>query len=88
MNGALEGKEAPDFNRVHIPDPKKPKDRDKGRGDDGKGDDGFIGGLINGGNGNGGGDGGNGGDGGQPDPGFTFPEGFIQGPGNGPGGRD
>ncbi|MEV5255275.1 transglycosylase domain-containing protein [Streptomyces werraensis] len=94
MTGALEGKEAPTFNRVDIPDPKKPEDRDRDRDDDGNGDGdggggGFIGGLINGGNGNGGGDGGNGGNGGgEPDPGFSIPEGFIQGPGNGPGGRD
>ncbi len=85
MSGALEGKDAPGFNRVHIPDAKKPKDRDRGR-DDGKGDDGFIGGLISGGNGNGNGNGG--GNGGQPDPTFSIPEGFIQGSGNGPGGRD
>ncbi|GGP40433.1 carboxypeptidase [Streptomyces variabilis] len=91
MTGALEGEEADSFVPVHIPDPKKPEDRDRGRGrdDGGNGDGGFIGGLINGGNGNGGGDGGNGGNGGgEPDPGFSIPEGFIQGPGNGPGGRD
>ncbi|MBJ6644775.1 transglycosylase domain-containing protein [Streptomyces sp. BSE7-9] len=91
MTGALEGKEAESFVPVDIPDPKKPEDRDRGRGrdDGGNGDGGFIGGLINGGNGNGGGDGGNGGNGGgEPDPGFSIPEGFIQGPGNGPGGRD
>ncbi|MFC8837923.1 transglycosylase domain-containing protein [Streptomyces griseoincarnatus] len=91
MTGALEGKEAESFVPVDIPDPKDPEDRDRGRGrdDGGNGDGGFIGGLINGGNGNGGGDGGNGGNGGgEPDPGFSIPEGFIQGPGNGPGGRD
>ncbi len=89
MTGALEGKEAPTFNRVNIPDPKKPedRDRDRDRDDGGNGDEGFIGGLINGGNGNGNG-GGDGGNGGEPDPGFSIPEGFIQGPGNGPGGRD
>ncbi|MDT6986178.1 transglycosylase domain-containing protein [Streptomyces lusitanus] len=92
MTGALEGKEAESFVPVHIPDPKpkKPDDRDRDRDDDGNGDGGFIGGLINGGNGNGGnGDGGgDGGNGGEPDPEFSIPEGFIQGPGNGPGGRD
>ncbi|MGA5839377.1 transglycosylase domain-containing protein [Streptomyces pseudogriseolus] len=93
MTGALEGKEAESFVPVHIPDPKpkKPENPDRDRDDDGNGDGGFIGGLINGGNGNGGngnggGDGGNGG--GEPDPEFSIPEGFIQGPGNGPGGRD
>ncbi|MEU1702476.1 transglycosylase domain-containing protein [Streptomyces pseudogriseolus] len=93
MTGALEGKEAESFVPVHIPDPKpkKPENPDHDRDDDGNGDGGFIGGLINGGNGNGGngnggGDGGNGG--GEPDPEFSIPEGFIQGPGNGPGGRD
>ncbi|MFD8256156.1 transglycosylase domain-containing protein [Streptomyces werraensis] len=87
MTGALEGKEAESFVPVHIPDPKpkKPENPDPD-GDGGNGDGGFIGGLINGGNGNGGGDGGNGG--GEPDPGFSIPEGFIQGRGNGPGGRD
>ncbi|MFF9334506.1 transglycosylase domain-containing protein [Streptomyces albogriseolus] len=89
MTGALEGKEAESFVPVHIPDPKQPEDRDRDRDrDDGdNGDGGFIGGLINGGNGNGNG-GGDGGNGGEPDPGFSIPEGFIQGPGNGPGGRD
>ncbi|MEV5334885.1 transglycosylase domain-containing protein [Streptomyces werraensis] len=90
MTGALEGKEAESFVPVHIPDPKPKKpenpDPDGDGGDGGNGDGGFIGGLINGGNGNGGGDGGNGG--GEPDPGFSIPEGFIQGRGNGPGGRD
>ncbi|MBC9714646.1 penicillin-binding protein [Streptomyces sp. TRM66268-LWL] len=62
MTGALAGKEAPQFNRVHIPDvPKKDKDKDDD-GDDGKpgrpggGDNG---GLIGGGDGGAiGGDGG------------------------------
>ncbi|MGA5416592.1 transglycosylase domain-containing protein [Streptomyces pseudogriseolus] len=89
MTGALEGKEAESFVPVHIPDPKpeKPENPDPDRDDDGNGDGGFIGGLINGGNGNGG-NGNGGGDGGEPDPEFSIPEGFIQGPGNGPGGRD
>ncbi|MGA5119124.1 transglycosylase domain-containing protein [Streptomyces pseudogriseolus] len=90
MTGALEGKEAESFVPVHIPDPKpkKPENPDPDRDDDGNGDGGFIGGLINGGNGNGGNGGGDGGNGGEPDPEFSIPEGFIQGPGNGPGGRD
>ncbi|MFZ4153784.1 transglycosylase domain-containing protein [Streptomyces pseudogriseolus] len=92
MTGALEGKEAESFVPVHIPDPKpkEPENRDPDRDDDGNGDGGFIGGLINGGNGNGGNGngGGDGGNGGEPDPEFSIPEGFIQGPGNGPGGRD
>ncbi len=89
MTGALEGKEAESFVPVHIPDPKpeKPENPGPDRDDDGNGDGGFIGGLINGGNGNGG-NGNGGGDGGEPDPEFSIPEGFIQGPGNGPGGRD
>ncbi|MGC2998452.1 transglycosylase domain-containing protein [Streptomyces sp. G35A] len=103
MSGALEGKEAPDFTLVDIPDPARDRDRGDdggnpgdggtgGNGDDGgDGDDGgLIGGLIGGGDGDGGngGTGGNGGNGGNgPDPTFSLPEGFIQGQGNGPGGR-
>ncbi|MDX2933673.1 transglycosylase domain-containing protein [Streptomyces ipomoeae] len=76
MSGALEGKPAPDFTLVNIPDERP----DEGRGDDndndgdngrgnGNGDDnGFIGGT----------------DGGTfPTPEFTLPEGFIEGQGNG-----
>jgi membrane peptidoglycan carboxypeptidase len=76
MSGALEGKPAPDFTLVNIPDERP----DEGRGDDndndgdngrgnGNGDDnGFIGGT----------------DGGTfPTPEFTLPEGFIEGHGNG-----
>ncbi|MFD8518717.1 transglycosylase domain-containing protein [Streptomyces capillispiralis] len=89
MTGALSGKDSPSFNLVNIPD----ADRDQDRGDDGdgrgndgdNGDGGLIGGLIGGGNGNGGGNGGGGGT--EPDPSFSIPEGFIQGQGNGPGGR-
>ncbi|MFE9178256.1 transglycosylase domain-containing protein [Streptomyces sp. NPDC007126] len=85
MTGALAGKDSPSFNLVNIPDEDKDKDknkdkdkdkdRDKEKPDDGNnGDDGFIGGLTDGGTG----DGGPGG----------FPGGnLIQGPGNGPGGR-
>ncbi|MEV6004087.1 transglycosylase domain-containing protein [Streptomyces griseomycini] len=68
------------------------------QGGDGDNGGGLIGGLIGGGNGNGGGGGDVGGNGGggdvggstggtEPDPGFTLPGGFVQGPGNGPGGR-
>ncbi|NGO77536.1 penicillin-binding protein [Streptomyces sp. YC504] len=54
MTGALAGKEAPQFNRVHIPDVPK-KDKDKGDEDDGKpgrpggGDNGGLIGGIDGG---------------------------------------
>ncbi|MBT3153060.1 penicillin-binding protein [Streptomyces sp. CHD11] len=91
MTGALSGKESPSFNLVDIPEPEDPddKDRDRGRGDgdrddDGNnGDGGLIGGLLGGGENGGGGPGGA-----EPDPTFSIPEGFIRGPGNGPGGRD
>jgi membrane peptidoglycan carboxypeptidase len=81
MNGALEGKDAPDFNLVNIPDPPKNDENDEGDDDGDNGD--------NGGNGNGGqSDGGT--DGGTtfPTPSFSIPEGFFQGNGNGNGGRD
>ncbi|MFE9970682.1 transglycosylase domain-containing protein [Streptomyces hirsutus] len=98
MSGALNGKEAPEFSLIHIPDRKKP-DEDKGRGrgrgrgngDEDRDDDrnngggGFIGGLGGGENGGDGGTGTNGGA--EPNPTISIPEGFIQGPGNGPGGR-
>ena len=81
MTGALEGKEALDFNLVKIPEAKKKdedKDRDKDRDRRRRGSDRAG---NNGGNGTG-----------RPgdnpaDPGFELPEGFIQGAGNGPGGR-
>ncbi|GGV70273.1 carboxypeptidase [Streptomyces griseoloalbus] len=87
MTGALSGKDSPSFNLVNIPDANRDRgDGGDGGGDDGGGDDdgdngdgGLIGGL-GGGNGNGGG-------GTEPDPTFSIPEGFIQGHGNGPGGR-
>ncbi|MFF1722357.1 transglycosylase domain-containing protein [Streptomyces sviceus] len=78
MTGALEGKDAPQFKTVYIPD--MPKKEDPGKGDDGNGD--------NRGNDNGGNDGGdNGGDGNTtfPTPTFSIPEGFIQGTTNGNG---
>lgn len=75
MGGALDGKEAPGFNTINIPDPEKDKDKDRDRpGDNGGGDNGGNDGGGNGG-GEGDGDGGNG----DQDPG--------QGPGR-PGGND
>ncbi|MEV8126858.1 transglycosylase domain-containing protein [Streptomyces sp. NPDC085944] len=81
MTGALAGKDSPSFNLVNIPDKDKDKnkdkdkDRDKEKPDDGNnGDDGFIGGLTDGGTGDGG-------------PGGLPGGNLIQGPGNGPGGR-
>ncbi|MEU3144096.1 MULTISPECIES: transglycosylase domain-containing protein [unclassified Streptomyces] len=103
MTGALSGKEAPSFNLVSIPDPKdenedRDRDRDRDRGNNGGGGGGgrnndaggIIGGLFGGGDGggNGGGDGGTATNGGaEPLPTISIPEGFFQGPGNGPGGR-
>ncbi|MFD5657037.1 transglycosylase domain-containing protein [Streptomyces hirsutus] len=98
MSGALNGKEAPEFSLIHIPDRKKPdedkgrgRDRGRGNGDEDRDDDrnngggGFIGGLGGGENSGDGGTGTNGGA--EPNPTISIPEGFIQGPGNGPGGR-
>ena len=100
MTGALEGKPAPSFHLVDIPDaPAKDKGKDKGKGNGkgkgggNKGDTGgifggLIGGLTNGGTGTDGGanDGGT-----TPNPTFSLPGGFIQGQngtnGNGFGGR-
>ncbi|MGW0632818.1 transglycosylase domain-containing protein [Streptomyces sp. NPDC002758] len=76
MTGALEGKQAPDFNLVDIPDPEK--DKGDGHNGDDKGN--------NGGNGNGGLFGGaNGGV--LPTPSFSFPGGFVQGQTGGTNGR-
>jgi membrane peptidoglycan carboxypeptidase len=78
MSGALQGKPAPDFSLVDIPDGDKGKDKGNGNGrDDGNngGDGGFIGGLIGGDNGGGP----------FPTPSFSLPEGWIQGQGNGGG---
>ncbi|WP_105975530.1 transglycosylase domain-containing protein [Streptomyces geranii] len=85
MSGALEGKDAPDFNLVNIPDPPKNTGDENGDGD-GNGD----GGGNNGGATDGGTDGGTtdgGTDGGTtfPTPSFSLPEGFIQGQSNGNG---
>ncbi|MFE9020550.1 transglycosylase domain-containing protein [Streptomyces sp. NPDC007808] len=90
MEGALAGKEAPNFNIVHIPDGDKDRDRDEdddednGNGDgngNGNGNNGgLLGGLTDGGT-----------DGGAfPTPSFSIPEGWWRGQtsGNGNGGRD
>ncbi|EDY56859.2 MULTISPECIES: transglycosylase domain-containing protein [Streptomyces] len=87
MNGALEGKDAPPFNLVYIPN--RPKDNGDGKGNHG-GDNGDNGGNDNGGNDaggndNGGNDGGNDGNTTFPTPTFSIPEGFIQGATNGNG---
>ena len=84
MNGALDGKAAPDFNYVNIPD------RDKGKGDgNGDGDNGDNGGTTDGGLIGGLTDGGT--DGGTtfPTPTFSIPDNLFQGQtnGNGNGGR-
>ncbi|GGZ81184.1 transglycosylase domain-containing protein [Streptomyces bluensis] len=76
MNGALVGKDAPNFNLINIPDERK-RERDRGQGrDNGDNNDnrgnGGTGGLVNGGTG-----------GEFPTPSFSIPEGFIQGQGNG-----
>ncbi|MEV5606694.1 transglycosylase domain-containing protein [Streptomyces sp. NPDC052225] len=72
MTGALEGRPAPGFNLVNIPNPDKDKDRDK---DKGHGD----GGQDDGNNGDdGGGDGGD-----DPTPDISLPGDLIGGNGNG-----
>jgi len=91
MTGALEGKDAPSFNLINIPDPVKDKDKGKGQDDDnrgrgrhgGRGNDNTTGNTIVGQS-----------DGGVtfPTPSFSFPDGFIQGNtnsgnGNGNGGQ-
>lgn len=77
MSGALEGKDAPTFDLVNIPDP--PKNDGKGDGDGG--DKGDNRGNDNGGNDNGGNDGNTT----FPTPTFSIPENFIQGTSNGNG---
>ncbi|WP_329597807.1 transglycosylase domain-containing protein [Streptomyces pseudovenezuelae] len=77
MSGALEGKDAPRFTTVYIPN--MPKKEDPGKGDDG--DNGDNRGNNNGGNDNGGNDGNTT----FPTPSFSIPEGFIQGANNGNG---
>ncbi len=80
MEGALQGKDAPSFNLVNIPD--MPKKEDPGKGDD-DGDNGDNRGNDNGGNDNGGNDGGDDGNTTFPNPSFSIPEGFLQGQNNG-----
>jgi membrane peptidoglycan carboxypeptidase len=76
MTGALQGKEAPRFNMVDIPNPEKPRDEnDKGNGNgngNGNGDEGFIGGLIDGGTTTG-----------NTTGGITLPDNLFQGQTNG-----
>ncbi len=74
MNGALEGKDAPDFTYVNIPDRQKDKGNDDGDNGDNGGNDGDDDGQNNGGT-----------DGGTtfPTPTFSIPENFIQGTSNG-----
>ncbi|GHF76009.1 transglycosylase domain-containing protein [Streptomyces griseosporeus] len=93
MAGALDGRPAPDFNLINIPDPEQDKDKGRdhdggGNGDDkpgnGHGNGGLIGGLI-GGTDTGGTDTGGTTGGTDPQPTFTLPEGFIQGNENGGG---
>ncbi|MFE9449042.1 transglycosylase domain-containing protein [Streptomyces sp. NPDC006739] len=92
MTGALDGRPAPDFHLIDIPDDNKGKGRGHGNGNgDGNGKNGdntggviggLIGGLTNGGTtGATGGD--TGGGNGFPTPTFSIPAGFIQGQGNG-----
>ncbi|SDK48307.1 transglycosylase domain-containing protein [Streptomyces indicus] len=70
MSGALEGKDAPQFNRVHIPDGPKKEKPDDDHEDDGK--PGRPGGGDNGGN-----------DGEEPFPGISLPPDIIGGGDNG-----
>ncbi|MFE4056541.1 transglycosylase domain-containing protein [Streptomyces sp. NPDC059096] len=95
VTGALDGKEAPTFNTVDIPDGPKNKDPDRdsnpgGGGGNGGRDNGGSGngGSNNGGSNNGGNGNGNGGSGdGKPGGGFEFPfGGGRNGGGNGNGG--
>jgi membrane peptidoglycan carboxypeptidase len=82
MSGALEGKDAPSFNLVHIPD--MPKSEPPADGDDDN-DNGGNRGNDNGGNDNGGNGGGDDGNTTFPTPSFSIPENFIQGTTNGNG---
>ncbi|MFI0966092.1 transglycosylase domain-containing protein [Streptomyces sp. NPDC021080] len=89
MTGALDGKDAPSFNLINIPDPDKNKGQDQG--DDGNKGRGRHGGRGNGNTINGNTISGQS-DGGVtfPTPSFSLPDGFIQGNtnnGNGNGGQ-
>ncbi|MGV9991063.1 transglycosylase domain-containing protein [Streptomyces sp. NPDC003374] len=100
MTGALQGKPAPSFNLVDIPDAKdrdkdkhKDRDRGKGRGRGNGGGNGDIGGLIGGlfggptDGGTGGSDAGNTNGGTVPNPTFSVPQGFVQGQNGGTNGN-
>jgi membrane peptidoglycan carboxypeptidase len=78
MTGALSGKPVENFNLVNIPDDKgNNKDKGNGKGNGGQNNGGLIAGLTTAGttDGNTGGK--------FPTPTFSFPQGFIQGNGNG-----
>ncbi|WP_432135113.1 MULTISPECIES: transglycosylase domain-containing protein [unclassified Streptomyces] len=87
MTGALDGKDAPRFNKVDIPKPPREREEDPGRGrgrghDDGNNGDGFLGGLLTGGGATTNGAT-TGGDTGFPSPDIGLPDGWLQGQGNG-----
>ncbi|MGI5138166.1 transglycosylase domain-containing protein [Streptomyces sp. CA-106110] len=93
MSGALSGKPVEDFNLVNIPDSPDRRDGGDGHGNgdtNGNQNGGQIGGLIDGGLTIGGTTGATNGStngGANPQPSFSIPEGFLQGNGNGTGGR-
>ncbi|MGW9025830.1 transglycosylase domain-containing protein [Streptomyces sp. NPDC055722] len=93
MSGALSGKPVEDFNLVNIPDSPDRRDGGDGHGNgdtNGNQNGGQIGGLIDGGLTTGGTTGATNGStngGANPQPSFSIPEGFLQGNGNGTGGR-
>ncbi|MGW2933334.1 transglycosylase domain-containing protein [Streptomyces sp. NPDC001156] len=93
MSGALSGKPVEDFNLVNIPDSPDRRDGGDGHGNgdtNGNQNGGQIGGLIDGGLTTGGTAGATNGStngGANPQPSFSIPEGFLQGNGNGTGGR-
>ncbi|MFI6702755.1 transglycosylase domain-containing protein [Streptomyces sp. NPDC050509] len=90
VTGALDGKEAPTFNTVDIPDAPKTKDPDRdnpGGGDGGRDNGGSDNGGSNNGGSNNGGNSNGGSDDGKPGGGFEFPfGGGRNGGGNGNGG--
>jgi membrane peptidoglycan carboxypeptidase len=93
MSGALSGKPVESFNLVNIPDSPDRRDGGDGHGNgdtNGNQNGGQIGGLIDGGLTVGGTTGATNGStngGANPQPSFSIPEGFLQGNGNGTGGR-
>ncbi|MCM2391195.1 transglycosylase domain-containing protein [Streptomyces albipurpureus] len=78
MNGALEGWDAPTFNKVSIPDPPKPEETPDGDGEDNGGGDGNEGRPDDGKPGDGR-PGDNGGGGNEPWPGISVPSGQTGG---------